>query len=62
MLSLHNAFKKQKAPFEIYLHRFCILLQKVKQQLFHFVSFSEQLNQKLKILRKTPMKCCIDIN
>ncbi|RNA22267.1 hypothetical protein BpHYR1_037839 [Brachionus plicatilis] len=25
------------------LHRFCRLLQKVKQQLFHFVSFTEQV-------------------
>ncbi|RNA21894.1 hypothetical protein BpHYR1_020905 [Brachionus plicatilis] len=28
------------------LHRFCRLLQKVKRQLFHFVSFTEQFCMK----------------
>ncbi|RMZ98762.1 hypothetical protein BpHYR1_043737 [Brachionus plicatilis] len=28
------------------LHRFCRFLQKVKQQLFHFVSFTEQFCMK----------------
>ncbi|RNA13654.1 hypothetical protein BpHYR1_042825 [Brachionus plicatilis] len=38
--------KSQKLVLGINLHRFCRLLQKVKQQLFHFVSFTEQFCMK----------------